>query len=184
SLQGPVDEGDVAGLRSREAVQARAPVRSSSPPTAPPGGPAAMTVDAHHLAPRQLGLDNRRRDSFRDHRADVSPLRADVIEFEHERIGLPAFEAWRRAKLRLHQRPGFVATAPASRPDLLAVCPASLAEVLAEALAAPPLTPARVAVEVAGGTYLAAAPAPPRLTGDIDRAAKGGSRRDRHRRWR
>lgn len=139
--------------------------RCRAPPPTPDGGPAAMAVCAHDLAPGDLGIDGFRRRRVGDQVGDVRRLLPDMIELQDDRVALAAVGARPSAKVsenvlahRLRAR------------DLCGVRLATMqisarSEVGGEAGPAPPLQAVAVPIEALDRQVLPAAAAAPQLPG-------------------
>jgi hypothetical protein len=102
-------------------------------------GDAPVAVRAPDLAARDLRPDPFRRRAVADQERDVLRLAAQVIELEHRRVGFPAVAARMLGQVGHHDRRRCRGDPPLARRDLPAMHVTALAEVRAEALAAPVL---------------------------------------------
>jgi len=65
--------------------------------------PPTMAIAATDLALRDLSLDDWPSVSGSHHDGHLTPLRADVVELEHDAIGLAAVDAWMHREVHRHE---------------------------------------------------------------------------------
>ena len=176
AFQVAVGEGKVSRLHAVPGRRRLPPVGCCPSPVPPGRGTPSVAIDAHHLALRDLIPQQVQRCSFLGENRNPVSLRAQMVELEHDRIGLATVCAGMRGEVLLHERSG-QGLAPAFRVAGLApMKSAALPKVVAKAGFAPPLAPAWTATERRLGQV---APALAATQSRTVRSGKGGRRRRR-----
>jgi hypothetical protein len=142
------------GVRARQRLRGRCPM--------PPGtsrGPSPVAVCAHHLAPRDVGVDRLARCGLREHHRDARLLLADVVELEDHGIGFAAINARVASQVIEQLRSQSSLPRQLGGFRLLSVCVAALPEIRGEARPAPPLQTIAEAVEALSRKVMAASAA-------------------------
>jgi hypothetical protein len=96
---------------------------------------------AYDLAQLDLLFDPPNREAFSDEDADVARLRSDVVELEHQRVGLAAIHARVSLEVVVDELARYRSSFATGGCRLLAMNIASGAKVGLEAFFAPPLPP-------------------------------------------
>jgi hypothetical protein len=147
SLQLLVRERNATLLAPQPRRRLGSPVVGAAPPAGSLGGAATVAVDANHLAARELASQSRDRRAACNEGREVSALWAYVIELEHERISLAAFNTLTSDEVGDDERSGVFDPSLPRRARLSTVEVAAFSEVNAKAVTTPPLVPVAAPVE-------------------------------------
>ena len=98
-----------------------------------------MAVGTHNVATLDLSFQAANGQTLRSQPADIPSLLSEVIELEDDDVRLAALHTWVRCQVLDEKGFGLFLTACFRPPCLIAVQLASLTEVLAKAIATPPL---------------------------------------------
>jgi len=128
-----------------------------SPATATDGCPYPVTVDTHDFTTGNLAFDAVKREPVSGEHGHRCVLHADVIELQDEGIRYTAIGAGVRVEMRVDKRASLTSASTAGVMGLIPMQLAACSEVLAVAVATPPLTALGVPVE-AGQRQISVAP--------------------------
>ena len=129
------------------------------PPSSSLSGPTSVTVRAYDLALGDLLFERAAPGRFNAEEADGGAFIAEVIELEHDGVGLTTVRTRVRLEVVPDKRLPLEASPTLRKPDLLEMPVATLSEVGAEAISAPPLAALGVAIEGVRGKHALAATA-------------------------